>query len=128
MFLKVEEKAALSKLSNEVNNIWCPNQRLLRKESYRTIHLRNIHPKSSGRHQKTVFSGTLRGSCTVTRVTIPRRQGWLNTMPIRAMHIKKRKEYMIISIITKLYLISLTLTYNFNSQSQKVDKYHEGCA
>lgn len=45
MFLKVEEKAALSELSNEVNNIWCPNQRLLRKESYSTIHLRNIHPK-----------------------------------------------------------------------------------
>lgn len=45
MFLKVEEKATLSKLSNEVNSIGYPNQRLLRKESYSTIHLRNIHPK-----------------------------------------------------------------------------------
>lgn len=45
MFLRVEEKAAFSKLPNEVNNIWYPNQRLLRKESYSTKHLKNIHPK-----------------------------------------------------------------------------------
>lgn len=116
MFLRVEEKAALSKLPNEVN-IWYPNQRLLRKESYSIKHLRNIHPKSSGRHQKAVFSSTLKGSCSMTRVTIPRRQGWLNTMQISAMQLKIEK-YMIISIVTRLYLVSLTFTYNFNSQSQ----------